>query len=562
MSPSRNGAPQDSMRSPHAPSSQGLTRRRFVALVAGTLAAAGIDRAVRLSHPIAPALATDAPGPDGAPAAAQTPRRTRIVLATDLHLLAPSLIEAGKLADVGVISSGTMVTRYTDEIADAMVDAVVAARPDAFVMPGDLTYNGERASHEAFVAKLRAIADAGVPVLVIPGNHDVHQANVRLKGAADNDHFTAGDWFELYGPFGAGAPGVLARDDASFSYVWEANPRLRLLLVDCNAVEEMWTVPDSTVAWIERQLADAQRQGARVVAFSHQNLLGAGGYNGLMIANGEDVERLYERYGVIGNFSGHMHGQSVMARDTGLFDVVTSALSIWPLRYATIDVLTGDEAAETGAPADDGGIDVGGGMELVETSPASYKVVVERASTGAAGDAADDKEGGEDLFGTSEYAALDASDLEAAKGGRAAAGGSGADAARAGLADPYAGGRIDYATAFLDVADWARRTGSDNPDLLDFDSFGRQFIYDAQYSTMHMLLEGLETPEADAAELADYFARVSVAYAADAPDEVENRPDLLARFMEAAGDTTATRFAYAFDPTRLRTADAFEARLG
>lgn len=42
---------------------------------------------------------------------------------------------------------GKVVT-YIDQITDAFLDEVVKLRPDALVLSGDLTLNGEKASHK------------------------------------------------------------------------------------------------------------------------------------------------------------------------------------------------------------------------------------------------------------------------------------------------------------------------------------------------------------------------------------------------------------------------------
>ncbi len=62
------------------------------------------------------------------------------------------------------------VTNYIWEITDAFVEEVLNERPDAVILSGDLSYNGEKASHIELAEKLSKIEDAGIPVLVIPGN--------------------------------------------------------------------------------------------------------------------------------------------------------------------------------------------------------------------------------------------------------------------------------------------------------------------------------------------------------------------------------------------------------
>ena len=70
-------------------------------------------------------------------------------------------------------NDGTIVP-YLDEITEAFLEEVRTAHPSALVLSGDLSQNGEKANHEALAEKLERVQAAGIPVLVIPGNHDIN----------------------------------------------------------------------------------------------------------------------------------------------------------------------------------------------------------------------------------------------------------------------------------------------------------------------------------------------------------------------------------------------------
>ena len=42
----------------------------------------------------------------------------------------------------------------------------------ALILSGDLSFNGEKTSHEELAGKLFKLQEQGIPVLVLPGNHD------------------------------------------------------------------------------------------------------------------------------------------------------------------------------------------------------------------------------------------------------------------------------------------------------------------------------------------------------------------------------------------------------
>ena len=95
-----------------------------------------------------------------------------IMLATDIHYFSDSLTDGGpRFQEMVEYGDGKIVT-YIDQITDAFLDEVVKQHPDALVLSGDLTLNGEKASHKDLAEKLHRVENHGIPVLVIPGNHD------------------------------------------------------------------------------------------------------------------------------------------------------------------------------------------------------------------------------------------------------------------------------------------------------------------------------------------------------------------------------------------------------
>ncbi len=63
-------------------------------------------------------------------------------------------------------------------------------KPDVLILSGNLSFNGAKASHEGLAAKLKAIEDSGVSVLVMPGNHDLYS---RIAACFEGDDYTLVD---------------------------------------------------------------------------------------------------------------------------------------------------------------------------------------------------------------------------------------------------------------------------------------------------------------------------------------------------------------------------------
>ena len=112
----------------------------------------------------------------------------KIMVISDPHLLAPSLYDDGKAAHQLENSDMKMVIQ-SDYIMHSLVDEIIKAKPQLLLISGDLTLNGERASHERLVKHLQLLEQAGVRTLVIPGNHDVMcPYSKQYKGDAPISH--------------------------------------------------------------------------------------------------------------------------------------------------------------------------------------------------------------------------------------------------------------------------------------------------------------------------------------------------------------------------------------
>lgn len=82
---------------------------------------------------------------------------------------------------------------FTREVQAALVEALVAQRPDAVVLTGDLTASALPEEFEAARAALEPLLTR-VPTLVQAGNHDVYTTGA-ARAARIQDHF--GPWMHL-----------------------------------------------------------------------------------------------------------------------------------------------------------------------------------------------------------------------------------------------------------------------------------------------------------------------------------------------------------------------------
>ena len=85
-----------------------------------------------------------------------------IVIATDIHYLAKELTDFGPAFEEMVQSGDGKAITYVWEITDAFLEEVIARKPQALILSGDLTLEGEQLSHEALAKKLKRVEDSGI----------------------------------------------------------------------------------------------------------------------------------------------------------------------------------------------------------------------------------------------------------------------------------------------------------------------------------------------------------------------------------------------------------------
>jgi 3',5'-cyclic AMP phosphodiesterase CpdA len=198
----------------------------------------------------------------------------RIALATDMHYLAPELTDNGAYFQKLLDGADGKITQHSDALMELFLQAAEAERPDAVVLTGDLSFNGEKRSHEALAEKLRTLRAAGIAVYVLPGNHDLENpmaAHFQGDGFSLTESVTPAEFAEIYAEFGYAD--ALARDENSLSYTAQLGPGLRLLAVDVNTPDSPGALTDATLSWVRRQLIQARQAGQRVISATHQNLL-------------------------------------------------------------------------------------------------------------------------------------------------------------------------------------------------------------------------------------------------------------------------------------------------
>lgn len=272
---------------------------------------------------------------------------TRLLIATDIHYLSPSLTDHGESFQYKVEHGDGKVVTYIDEITDAFVEQVIEEAPDAVILSGDLSLDGEKQSHLDLAKKLEAIEDAGITVLVIPGNHDINNQHAAQYLGSDRipaEFTTPEDFREIYRDFGYDE--AIYEDAFSLSYVYELDQNNWLLMLDsCQYDPHAWVggaILSDTYDWIEMVLEAAYDEDKNVIPVAHHNLLDESEIyvDDCTIEHSEQLVHLLEDWDVNIFLSGHLHVQHTKASDEdpryAIWEMVTSSLATPACQYAEL----------------------------------------------------------------------------------------------------------------------------------------------------------------------------------------------------------------------------------
>lgn len=288
----------------------------------------------------------------------------RIVVISDTHLLAPSLVTPGRAIDAADAGDSKMMAQ-SDAIMSAVTDSIIDLNPRLVLLAGDLTYNGERASHERMVQYLDRMAAHGIGALVIPGNHDCNNPYAkRFDGdaTAPAATVTRDEFAMIYGNYGYGKGS--RRDPSSLSYCCEPIKGVVVIAIDSN-MDELNTltshgdstdsyhnagrIKPETLQWVIDQANQARSRGKRVIAMMHHHLVQHFDQQDRLLANyivkdHDSIASQLMQAGIHTIFTGHLHvtdaatAYSADRRDS-IVEIATGSAICYPfaIRIGSLD---------------------------------------------------------------------------------------------------------------------------------------------------------------------------------------------------------------------------------
>jgi predicted phosphodiesterase len=279
----------------------------------------------------------------------------RFAVLSDPHLYDTRLGTTGGAFDL-YLAADPKLLALSEPILDAAIADIVRSGVRFVIISGDLTKDGEIASHLLMVRHLEKLERAGVQVFVVPGNHDINNHDAaRYSGDTATPVPTVNPhaFRALYQRFGYGQ--AIAHAPDSLSYVAEPAPGLWLLALDSAKWAESaqsehpvvsGRISEATMAWALQKLQQAQVRGKKVIAFMHHGVnlhFGAetAVFPDYLVDNWPVVGAQLAGAGLKVVFTGHYHSQDAawQVDATGtvvpgtLCDIETGSLVMFPCAY-------------------------------------------------------------------------------------------------------------------------------------------------------------------------------------------------------------------------------------
>ncbi len=251
-----------------------------------------------------------------------------IVTASDPHYYSASLTDYG----VGFLTitekgDGKLLSN-SDLLIDALIQKAIDSQADYLLLTGDLTFNGELASHEDLSKKLKTCEEKGIEVFVIPGNHDLNSIFSRQffeDKYYSCDTIDEAKFKEIYHDFGYSDTYM---DDETLSYMAPLSDDVWLLSLDCNGYKQYEGVSDHLLDFVDDCLKMAEEKNAKVITMSHENILVHNDYfSSYAMRDHQKLFDLLNDYQIPLNLSGHMHIQH-SKDENGMLEIAQSSLSI------------------------------------------------------------------------------------------------------------------------------------------------------------------------------------------------------------------------------------------
>ena len=194
---------------------------------------------------------------------------------------------------------------------------------DAIAILGDVAEMGAECEYKIAAGLLNSISDKFDDFLCVTGNHDIRKRNYKRQQGVFRD-------------FVLSVKGGLFDNHSGGYYFSKDYPHCRFILMgsDTNSFEGTY-IGSAQRKWLEKEIAEAERQGKTAFVLNHQTLKwtnglpvtwgGRGKWRGSIGIQSDKIREIFERHNNVVFITGHLHyGFSVYNyEDCGCFKALS-----------------------------------------------------------------------------------------------------------------------------------------------------------------------------------------------------------------------------------------------
>ena len=246
-----------------------------------------------------------------------------------------------------MMASQRKMLDLSEEAWNAVMDTALKYRPALVLIPGDLTMDSEKASHDVVVNSLNKLHAEGIRTIVIPGNHDIGGNAYAYKGEQKIQVENLKDelWESQYAWVYEQAA---AKDPHSHSFASEPLEGLTVLGIDgSHNAEGTGSLSDETLAWILAQADVAKKKNHMIIGMCHWQLMDhfdkqSSLESSCQLKDAAAIRDSLMRHGVHTVLTGHFHVNGITTWKDGndsIVEITTGSPITYPCpyRWLTID---------------------------------------------------------------------------------------------------------------------------------------------------------------------------------------------------------------------------------
>lgn len=277
----------------------------------------------------------------------------KAMVLSDPKVLASSLI-SNTSSYQEACKNSLMALSESQGIFDAKIKEVEETKPDVLLVTGDLTFNGELASHQYVASKLLEVkteiqkTNPDFRIALVPGENDINNSSAKSYSSdvTDSQLTTLDKFKKIYSSviYSDAITSFINPDSqaGSLSYTLDLKGNYTLIMMDdcryssdnqmTSLKEGQGIITDKELSYVKTQISNARNKGNAVIGLTHHSLIPHSDYDNLipygMMTSYSSISASLIKAGMSVVFTGHTDINDVSSLTTSygsLYDICSTS---------------------------------------------------------------------------------------------------------------------------------------------------------------------------------------------------------------------------------------------